>query len=145
MCKDGEVSWLWTTYPRTTGCCRMTSPSRIYLPAAPRGAKVVPVQRVPPSCTIRGQSHHNPIWAFWRQQLMPNISNHNLYSQLNHLKRHFNPVITLQLSLHANKHKGKHILLRTQKAQDNETQSLPPSHFIQNAYHLPSKVRICLF
>lgn len=32
----------------------MTSPSRISLPAVPHGAKVVPVQCVPPSCTDRG-------------------------------------------------------------------------------------------
>lgn len=75
------------------------SPSRNHLPAAPRGAKVIALQRVPPSCTIRGQSHHTPIWAFWMQHLMPNISKHNMGSQLDHLKTHFNPVSTLQPSI----------------------------------------------
>lgn len=32
------------TWPWTTGCCSVTSPSRIYLPAASHGAKVITIQ-----------------------------------------------------------------------------------------------------
>lgn len=56
----------------------------------------ISIQNLPPSCITWSQSHHNPTRAFCRQLLTPNISRHDMYSQLDHLKRLFNSAITLQ-------------------------------------------------
>lgn len=56
----------------------------------------ISIQNLPPSCITWSQSHHNPTRAFCRQRLTPNISRHDMYSQLDHLKRLFNSAITLQ-------------------------------------------------
>lgn len=50
--------------PQTTGCCSVTSPSRIYLPAAPHRAKVITIQHGPSAGSIRCQAYQNTTCTF---------------------------------------------------------------------------------
>lgn len=52
------------TWPGTTGCCSVTSPSRIYLPAASHGAKVIAIQSGLSAGSIWCQTYQNTTCTF---------------------------------------------------------------------------------
>lgn len=124
------------SWPQIAGGCRrrisVTSPSRIHLPATVHHAepKSSPLQCVPPSCTRpEGQSPpQSNMASFW----MPNISEHYLFPQLGHLRRHVSAAIPLQPPpsvLQPSPRETHSPQQSAHKASENETLSLPSSHF----------------